>query len=132
MKQINLFGQDFDPKKEQQKYSTKIEAPIYEPKNVKPFILELYNNKKYNRLIKEINLSKLSDDEKSFLLVAATRHTIFNYEKIADYYSHATIEMQNLMEKSGLVIIDFEKAIEYGYVKLCDDIRNKYLEEYGE
>jgi hypothetical protein len=36
------------------------------------------------------------------------------------------------MEKSGLVIIDFEKAIQYGYVKLCDDIRNQYLEEYGE
>jgi hypothetical protein len=132
MKQINLFGQEFAPKKEQQKYSSKIEAPIYEPKNIKPFLLELYDNKKYHRLIKEINASKLSDDEKRFLLVAATRHTIFNYEKIADYYSHATIEMQNLMEKSGLVIIDFEKAIEYGYVKLCDDIRNQYLEEYGE
>ena len=113
MKQINLFGQEFAPKKEQQKYSSKIEAPIYEPKNIKPFVLELYDNKKYHRLIKEINASKLSDDEKRFLLVA-------------------TIEMQNLMEKSGLVIIDFEKAIEYGYVKLCDDIRNQYLEEYGE
>ena len=132
MKQINLFGQEFAPKKEQQKYSSKIEAPIYEPKNIKPFVLELYDNKKYHRLIKEINASKLSDDEKRFLLVASTRHTIFNYEKIANYYSHATIEMQNLMEKSGLVIIDFEKAIEYGYVKLCDDIRNQYLEEYGE
>lgn len=132
MKQINLFGQEFAPKKEQQKYSSKIEAPIYEPKNIKPFVLELYDNKKYNRLIKEINASKLSDDEKRFLLFAATRHIIFNYEKIADYYSNSNIEMQNLMEKSGLVIIDFEKAIEYGYVKLCDDIRNQYLEEYGE
>lgn len=132
MKQINLFGQEFAPKKEQQKYSSKIEAPIYEPKNIKPFVLELYDNKKYNRLIKEINASNLSDDEKRFLLFAATRHIIFNYEKIADYYSNSNIEMQNLMEKSGLVIIDFEKAIEYGYVKLCDDIRNQYLEEYGE
>lgn len=36
------------------------------------------------------------------------------------------------MERSALIIIDFEKAIEYGYVKVCDDLRNQYLEEYGE
>jgi hypothetical protein len=40
--------------------------------------------------------------------------------------------MQQFMERSGLVIIDFEKAIEYGYVKICEDIKNQYLEEYGE
>ncbi len=36
------------------------------------------------------------------------------------------------MEKSALVIIDFEKAIQLGYVRLCEEIRNQYLEEYGE
>ena len=40
--------------------------------------------------------------------------------------------MQELMEKSALVIIDFEKAIQLNYVKLCDEIRNQYLQEYGE
>ncbi len=40
--------------------------------------------------------------------------------------------LENLMERSALVIIDFEKAVEYGYVKLCDEIRTQYLEEYGE
>ena len=35
MKQMNLFGTEFAPK-ENQKYSSKIEAPIYEPKNKKP------------------------------------------------------------------------------------------------
>lgn len=63
---------------------------------------------------------------------SARRHNVFNYEKIADYYAHSSKEMQNLMEKSGLVIIDFEKAIQYGYVKLCDEIRKQYLEEYGD
>jgi hypothetical protein len=55
-----------------------------------------------------------------------------NYEKIADYYAHSSKEMQHFMERSALVIIDFEKAIEYGYIKLCDEIRTQYLEEYGE
>jgi hypothetical protein len=82
--------------------------------------------------MKEIDKSNLSYEEKNFLIDAAKRHTVFNYEKIADYYAHASKEMQQLMERSALVIIDFEKAIEYGYVKLSDDIRKQYLEEYGE
>jgi len=40
--------------------------------------------------------------------------------------------MQNLMERSALVIIDFEKAIQLGYVRLSDEIRTQYMEEYGE
>jgi hypothetical protein len=132
MKQINLFGQEFAPNQDEQKYSSKIEAPIYEPKNQKPNILELFDKTKTHRLMKEIENSSLPYEEKNFLLDAARRHTIFNYEKIADYYAHSSAEMQRLMEKSALVIIDFEKAIEYGYVKLCDEIRTQYLTEYGE
>jgi hypothetical protein len=131
MKQINLFGQEFAINENEQKYSSKIEAPIYEPKNKKPHILELHDKSKTHRLMKEIENSNLSYDEKMFLMDAARRHTVFNYEKIADYYANSSKEMQHLMERSALVIIDFEKAIEYGYIKLCDEIRKQYLEEYG-
>ena len=131
MKQINLFGSELK-NNEEQKYSTKIESPIYEPKNQKPHILELVDRSKTQRLIREIQESNLGDDEKKFLIDASQRHLVFNYEKIADYYAHSSKEMQNLMEKSALVIIDFEKAIQLGYVKLCDEIRTQYLEEYGE
>jgi hypothetical protein len=130
MKQTNLFN---EPEREQeQKYSTKIEAPIYEPKNKKPHIIELCDKSKTQRLIVEIQNANLPEEEKKFLTEAANRHLVFNYEKIADYYAHSDKEMQSLMEKSGLVIIDFNKAIQYGYVKLCEEIRNQYLEEYGE
>jgi len=132
MKQINLFGNQFKEDESEKKYSSKIEAPIYEPKNAKPHILELVNKEKTHRLIREIDNSNLDFEEKNFLIDAAKRHNVFNYEKIADYYAHATPEMQNLMERSALVIIDFEKAIQLGYVKLCDEIRTQYLEEYGE
>jgi hypothetical protein len=129
MKQVNLFG--FEPSEvEDKKYSTKIESPIYKPKNQKPHILELCNKSKTHRLLKEIHESSLPQDEKTFLIDGARRHNVFNYQKIADYYAHSNEEMQRLMERSGLVIIDFEKAIEYGYVKLCDDIKKQYLEEY--
>lgn len=132
MKQVNLFGSELSSENEEKKYSTKIEAPIYEPKNKKPHIVELCDKSKTLRLIREIDSSDLSIEEKTFLIDAARRHLVFNYEKIADYYSHSSKEMQHLMEKSGLVIIDFEKAIQYGYVKICDEIRNQYLEEYGQ
>lgn len=132
MKQINLFGQEFAPNEDEQKYSSKIQSPIYEPKNKIPHILELYDKEKTHRLMREIDDSNLPIEEKVFLVEAARRHTVFNYEKIADYYAHASPEMQHLMERSALVIIDFNKAIEYGYVKLCDDIRTQFMTEYGE
>lgn len=114
-----------------EKYTSKIKAPIYEPKHQKPHILELYNTSKTHRLIAKINQSNVTDEEKKFLIEAAKRHTIFHYENIADYYAHSTSEMQALMEESALVIIDFEKAIENGFVRLCEAIEKQYLEEYG-
>lgn len=127
MKQFNLFGKEEDTEK---KYSSKIQAPIYEPKNQKPHIMELCDKSKTHRLLREIDNSSLSYEEKTFLMDAARRHNVFNYEKIADYYAHSSPEMQQLMERSGLVIIDFEKAIELGYVNLCEEISNQYLEVY--
>lgn len=129
MRQYNLFGKVDEPEK---KYSSKIETPIYEPKNVKPHILELCDKSKTHRLLREIDNANLPYEEKMFLIDAARRHNVFNYEKIADYYAHSSTQMQELMERSALVIIDFEKAIQLGYVNLCDDIRNQYLQEYGE
>jgi hypothetical protein len=128
MKQTTLF--EAETSTDEKKYTTKIEAPIYEPKNKQPHLLELFDMSKTNRLIREIKISNISDQEKVFLIEAAKRHTVFNYENIADYYSHASKEMQNLMERSALVIIDFELAIQLGYVRLSDEIRTQYLEEY--
>jgi hypothetical protein len=130
MKQYNLFGRKKDDN--DKKYTSKIKAPIYEPKNKKPHILELCDKSKYLRLIKEIDNSNISIEDKQFLLDAAKRHIVFNYEKIADYYAHSSKEVQYLMEKSALVIIDFEKAIQLGYVQLSNEIKNQYLEEYGD
>lgn len=132
MKQINLFGSEFAPNEDDQKYTSKIQSPIYEPKKPQPHLIELCDKSKTQRLIREIESSGVSYEEKMFLMDAARRHSVFHYEKIADYYAQATPEMQKLMEKSALVIIDFEMAIQHGYVKLCEDIRKQYLEEYGE
>lgn len=131
MKQFNLFGSEAEIKEESE-YTSNITLPLYEPKNKKPHILELADNSKSNRLIQEINNSDLPDDEKAFLVQAARRHTVFNYEKIADYYSHATPEMQQFMERSALVVIDFNKAYAFGYITLAHDLANQYFDNYGE
>lgn len=112
------------------KYSKKIEAPQYLPKKDKPAIVELWSFKKYAELISKIDKSNVSEDEKKFLKLAATRHIVFNYSKIADYYAHSNKEMQELMEESALVIIDFDDAIANGYVKLSKRI-NEIMEESG-
>jgi hypothetical protein len=121
-----MFGRDGEG---DEKYTKKVSAPIYEPKNKKPHVLDLCDDGKTRRLILEIDQSDLTNDEKRFLTLAAHRHNVFHYERIADYYAQSTPQMQRLMEKSALVIIDFDKAIEEGFVKLCDEIRNQYLEE---
>ena len=113
-------------------YTNKITAPVYEPSGEKPKIKDLFDSKKVKDLIKKINDSNLPKEEKEFLIKAAQRHLVFNYDKIADYYAHSDKEIQELMEESALVIIDFNKAIENGYVKLTNELQNLYTETYEE
>lgn len=127
MKQFEMF--ESDNKDLNEKYTHNIVAPIYEPKNRKPHVLELYDFTKANRMINEIMASNVTDDEKRFLISAAKRHIKFNFSLIADYYAHSNKEMQQLMERSALVIIDFQKAIELNYVKLSQDIVQQFLSE---
>jgi hypothetical protein len=128
-KENKLFEIDFYKEKIDKKYSSKIEAPIYKPNLKKPSIFSLYNMTKTRELIKNIKKSNVTEDEKTFLIEAAKRHTVFNYSLIADYYANSNKEMQELMEQSALVIIDFDKAIEYGYVKLSEEIVEQYKVE---
>ena len=66
---------------------------------------------------------------KQFLVSAANRMTEYNYAKIAEYYANASPEVQNLMEKMALIIIDYDKAIELGFVKLSKEIAETFNEE---
>ena len=105
------------------KYSRVIKIPQYEPSNVAPQLLELYDTVRYGELLRSIELSNIPDDVKKFLRFGATRHIVFNYAKIADYYAHAEPDVQRLMEQSALVIIDVDDAIANGYVKLSQRMR---------
>lgn len=111
------------------KYSRAIRVPQYEPKDIKPDLSEMYSTDKYRELMAKIKKSSVSDEEKKFLQFAATRHIVFTYSKIADYYAHASKEMQGLMEQSALVILDMDDAIANGYVTLTDKMKQLIDEE---
>lgn len=125
-----LVGVVQTEKEAENNYSTKVSTPIYEPTEEEaPPISRLFDSFKMNELIMDIESdTSISTEEKEFLKLAATRHVVFDFRQIAEYYAHAKKPMQDLMEDSALVIIDFEKAIEHGYVKLKSGITEK-LEE---
>lgn len=105
-------------------YTSKVSIPQYEPRGICPSIYEIYDDRKYRELVAEIDRSNVSEDEKAFLRFAATRHIVFNYSRIADYYANTSKEMQELMERSALVIIDINDAIANGYAKLSKNVEN--------
>ena len=112
-------------------YTSKVQIPQYLPSKQKPPIESLVNCTKYSKLIRDINNSNVSEEEKKFLKFAAARHLEFNYSLIADYYAHSDKEMQELMEQSALVILDIDDAIANGYMKLSQSIQ-QILEESGD
>ena len=115
-----VFGEE--RKMDEDKYTAKLETPIYEIKGENPTIQELYNNDKTGNLVEKILKTNMPDDVKGFLMAAATRHIVFNYENIAEFYAHQDKDIQDLMEQSALVIIDYDKAIENGYIKMSKEL----------
>ena len=121
---------EVEKKEVDKKYSLKVSPPQYLPSEKCPEFYEMYNKNKYTELMRHINTADIPDDVKEFLKYGATRHIVFNYSKIADYYAHATPEVQRLMEESALVIIDIDDAIQNGYVRLSETIE-KIMKETG-
>ena len=112
-------------------YSRKIEVPVYTPTGEDIPVGSLTNTEKYDELVAEIDASGIDSEVADFLKAAAARHIVFDYARIGDYYANATPEVQRLMERSALVIIDFEKAIENGFVKMSEELRKEYTEQLG-
>lgn len=125
---IDMSGFGFDAESEDDRnegeYTRKIDIPQYDVQGDDVSVEQLVDREKALALIEEIEKSNVSEEEKTFLKLAARRHYVFNYKKIAEYYAQASEEMQELMEKSALVIIDYNNAIANGYIKL-----SKKLEE---
>jgi hypothetical protein len=116
-----------DPGESDNPYTTTVNIPQYEIVGDQPAVSALFDESRTMDLVSEIKVSDIPKDVKDFLVKAANRHTVFNYQQIAEFYPHASVEVQALMERSALVIIDIDDAIREGYVKFAatiEDIKN--------
>lgn len=104
-------------------YNRKIEAPIYEPGSLKPSLVDLVDTSKVDELLALVNGLDATEDVKKFLQIATTRFYIFDFALIADYYANSEDEkIREIMRKLALVIIDFDQAIENGFVEFVKSI----------
>lgn len=113
-------------------YSQATKIPQYEIVGEQPTVNELFDNTKSTQLSEDIMKVDMPDDVRDFLLTAASRHIVFNYQKIAEFYPHMPAEVQRLMEQSVLVIIDIDDAIANGFAtfaKTVADLRDSEDEE---
>lgn len=105
----------------EEKYTAKIVLPIYEPHGAKPAPSDLVDTTKGDALVAEIMAAPdLPKDIRDFLCAAARRHDVFHFARIAEFYAHSSADVQRLFERSALVIIDFDAAIENGFVRMSE------------
>ena len=132
---MSMFGfeegeTDFADEIEDNTYTMKTNIPQYEITGECPTISEMLDKEKSRELIAEIEKAEgITEEERQFLKDAAGRHNVFNYRNIAEYYAHTKPEMQRLMEKSALVIIDVDNAIANGYASLFADVLDTMEDE---
>lgn len=131
---FELFDEEEAEDEEDNPYTAKINIPQYEIKGEEPDISELVDTTKAEQFEKKISEylseNKITEEQANFLVKATKRHNVFNYSKIAEYYAHQDKAMQELMEESALVIIDFDDAIKNGYVSLQKGIQELEEEDY--
>lgn len=110
--------EDPDEPRKAEPYTAKITSPIYEIRGERPELATLVDRTKTQELLAEIERADLPAELADFLRQAAERHSVFHFGRIAEFYAHADAKTQDLMERSALVLIDLDKAIENGFVEM--------------
>jgi hypothetical protein len=127
----SIDGPEAEEREEANPYTAKVAVPPYEISGPKPDLSVLCDIHKCNELIAEIKASDIPEDEKRFLIVAAWRHAVFNFQEIANYYAHSDSAVQEMMENSGLVIVDMDSAIRNGWTRLENSLNDIFADEKG-
>lgn len=112
-------------------YSFKIEIPEFNPSGKDVKIDELINIDKYVEIVNEIEIKKekklINEEQYKFLVLGATRFLQFNYANIDEYYCKADKDMQEMIEKEMLVLIDVNNKFAESYLNL-----KKYFQPFIE
>lgn len=105
------------------KYTTKLQIPQYNPSTKPPKIEDCIITTQVDKFLKDIQSMTISESEKKFLTLCAYRFYKYDYSKIADYYClSASEQMQDMMERLAVIIVDYNNALKNGFVHLSKSI----------
>lgn len=114
-------------------YTSAALNPIYEPRGESYKPRDLYDDSKALQLAQRVTeLEDIDEDLAAFLIAATSRFIEFRYDRIAEYYASAPPHIQRIMEELALVIVDFDQAIERGFLSLNESLLDQYREEHGD
>ena len=115
-------------------YSTKIGIPDFIPNDKNIELKNCVNAEKYNKLIDEINANDLlTETEKKFLRLGATRWIQFRYDNIAQYFcTKASPEFQKMLQQSAMVLIDFDDVLENSLTDAQNFVQSLSKENFEE
>ena len=99
-----------------------IELPFYTPSQTKPIETDLASIKATEDLLSKIEVLKIDESLKNILRYRAAFFTDFNFQKIADYYSHSDNEVRSIFEDLGMVILAPKEAIKKGFINIAENI----------
>lgn len=116
---------------DEEKYTKKVQSPIYEPTEKEPPTIKmLYDDERQKKFFEQIENSELDEEVKQFLILASYRFVKFDFTKIAEYYAHIkSSEEKELFELLALIIIDYDKAIENGFVEMQSELEKLFRSE---
>lgn len=108
------------PNQTSNEYSQKLGEVVYEPKETKWKIKDLFEKEtKFDAEIEEIENEEL----KEMLRARVAYFHNYNYAKIADYYAYqATPEEQRILEKLAFVLLDKDQLVELGFSKIIESL----------
>lgn len=112
-------------------YTNKIFVPFYEPKNFPVSVKDLFDAKEYFSLLEQVKTLDCDKELKDFFILACSRFIRFNFKNIAEYYSNLSDKkIKKVFQDLFLVVVDFDSAIERGFVDLMDSILKQIKSEY--
>jgi hypothetical protein len=90
---------------------------FYQPRmSEPPKIEELFDDSEAAPLLEKAK--EVPEPLRTLLTYAAVRFVRFRFDKIAEFYCHADDQTKRLFEDMCLVIVDYDKAIEKGWLQL--------------
>lgn len=136
LEEWGLNKDELRPEKEEYKVNpyadAKLDNFIYEPKGDMPDIKDCVNLEKMDFVMEAIKNAKVTKEEKRVLEICAYRFAEIDFSKMAEYYCHASKEMQKAMETNFLVIIDANEARERGFIEMRKDLLSLIDREIAE